>query len=58
MTSVDQETHKDDTIKREQVTNQNGGKFIAGLCLYSTQEGNEGSPTSAPETCVDFAQLQ
>jgi hypothetical protein len=58
MTSADRETHKDDKIKCEKVTNQNATKFTAGLCLYSIQEGNEGSPISASETCADFAQLQ
>jgi hypothetical protein len=58
MASVDQETDKNDTTKREQMTNQDATKFIARLWLYSTQEGNEGSPVSALETCVDFAQLQ
>jgi hypothetical protein len=33
-------------------------KFIAGLRLYFMQEDNEGSPTSALETCADFVQLQ
>jgi hypothetical protein len=40
------------------MTNQDATKFIAGLRLYFMQEGNEGSPTSALETCADFVQLQ
>jgi hypothetical protein len=40
------------------VTNQDVRKFIAGLWLYFMQEGNEGSPISALETCADFVQLQ
>jgi hypothetical protein len=44
--------------ERERVTNQDGRKFIAGLRLYFMQEGNEGSPTSALETCANFVQLQ
>jgi hypothetical protein len=45
-----QNTDKDDTTERERVTNQDTRKFIAGLRLYFMQEGNEGSPTSVPET--------
>jgi hypothetical protein len=44
--------------EHERVTNQDGRKFIAGLWLYFMQEGNEGSPISALETCADFVQLQ
>jgi hypothetical protein len=42
----------------EQVTKQDARKFIAGLWLYFMQEGNEGSPISALETCNNFVQLQ
>jgi hypothetical protein len=40
------------------VTNQDARKLIAGLRLYFMQEGIEGSPTSALQTCADFVQLQ
>jgi hypothetical protein len=40
------------------MTNQDARKFIAGLQLYFMQEGNEGSPISALETCADFVELQ
>jgi hypothetical protein len=53
-----QETDDDDTIERERVAKQGARKFIACLRLYFMQEGNEGSPTSALETCADFVQLQ
>jgi hypothetical protein len=53
-----QETDEDDTTERERMTNQDARKFIAGLWLYFMQEGNEGSPISALETCADFVQLQ
>jgi hypothetical protein len=53
-----QETDKDDTTERGRVTNQDARIIIAGLRLYFMQEGNEGSPTSALETCADFVQLQ
>jgi hypothetical protein len=57
-TSEYQETDKDDTTERERVTNQDARIIIAGLRLYFMQEGNEGSPISALETCADFVQLQ
>jgi hypothetical protein len=46
--------------EREWVTNQDARKFFAGagLRLSFMQEGNEGSPISALETCADFVQLQ
>jgi hypothetical protein len=53
-----QETNKDDTTKRERVTNQDAMEFIAGLQLYFMQEGSEGSPVSALETCPDFVHFQ
>jgi hypothetical protein len=53
-TSEDQETNEDDTTECERVTTQDARKFIAGLQLYFMQEGNEGSPISALETCTDF----
>jgi hypothetical protein len=40
------------------VTNQDARKFIAGLRLYFLQEGSEGSPISALETCADSVHLQ
>jgi hypothetical protein len=40
------------------VTNQDVRKFTAWLWLNSMQEGNEGSPISALETCADFVHLQ
>jgi hypothetical protein len=52
------ETDVDDTTERERVTNQDNRKFIAELRLYFMQEGIEGSPMSALETCSDFVQLQ
>jgi hypothetical protein len=54
----DQETDHDDTTEGELVTNQDARTFIAGLRLYFMQEGIEGSPVSALETCNDFVQLQ
>jgi hypothetical protein len=51
-------TNEDDTTKHERVTNQDARNFIAGLRLYFMQEGNEGSPIPALETCADFVQLQ
>lgn len=44
-TSEDQKTDDADATEREQVCNQDGRKFIAGLRLYFMQEGKEGSPT-------------
>jgi hypothetical protein len=57
-TSEYQETDEDDTTERERVTEQDAMKFIVGLRLYFMQEGNEGSPMSALDTCADFVQLQ
>jgi hypothetical protein len=45
-----QETDDDDTTEHERATDQDAGKFIAGLRLYFMQEGSEGSPISALET--------
>jgi hypothetical protein len=58
MNGQDQETDEDDTTKRERVTNQDARKCIAGLRLYFMQEGNEGIPISALESCADFIPLQ
>jgi hypothetical protein len=44
--------------QHERVTNQDARKFVALLRLYFMQEGNEGSPISALESCADFVQLQ
>jgi hypothetical protein len=57
-TSQYQETEEEDMTECERVTNQDAGKFIAGLRLYFMQEGNECSPISALETCANFVQLQ
>jgi hypothetical protein len=57
-TSEDQETDEDDTTDRERVTNDDRRKFIAWLRPCFMQEGDEGSPTSALETCADSVQLQ
>jgi hypothetical protein len=57
-TSEYQETDEDDTTEHERVTNQDVRKFIARLRLYFMQEGSEGSPMSAVETCADFVRLQ
>lgn len=40
------------------VTNQEAKKCIAGLQRYFMQKGNEGSPTSALNTCADFVERQ
>ncbi|KDR15742.1 hypothetical protein L798_10285 [Zootermopsis nevadensis] len=40
------------------LTNQNARKFVVGLRRYFMQEGNEGSPISALDTCADFVHLQ
>jgi FKBP-type peptidyl-prolyl cis-trans isomerase len=53
-----QENDEDDTTKSEQVISQDAKKFTAGLQFCFTQEGHEGSPISALETCADFVQLQ
>jgi hypothetical protein len=57
-TSEDQESDEDDMTKHEHATKQNNKKIIAELQLYFIQEGSEGSPKSALETCADFVQLQ
>jgi hypothetical protein len=46
--------------ERRRGINQDARKCtrIAGLRLYFMQEGNEGSPISALETCADFVQTQ
>jgi hypothetical protein len=54
-TSDDQESDEDDTTERERVTDQDA--TVAGLRLNFMQEGNEGSPVSALETCSDFYSL-
>jgi hypothetical protein len=38
----------------EQANNEDARKLPAGLLLYFVQEGNEGSPISALETCTDI----
>jgi hypothetical protein len=53
-TSEYQETDEDDTTECEGVTNHDARIIVAGLRLYFMQEGNEGSPISALETCTDF----
>jgi hypothetical protein len=40
------------------MTIQDARKYTAGIGLYIMQEGNEGSPVSALETCAAFVQLQ
>jgi hypothetical protein len=57
-TSEAQESDEDDTTERERVTDQDARQSIAGLRLDFMQEGNEGSPVSALETCADFIHLQ
>jgi hypothetical protein len=53
-----QETDKYDMTQCEKATNQDTRKFNAGLQMYFMQEGNEGSPIYATETCDEFVQLQ
>jgi hypothetical protein len=52
------ESDEHDMTEREQVTNQDARKCIAGLLLYFMKEVNESSPISALDTCADFVQLQ
>lgn len=42
----------------KRLTRMSGNECIAGLRSHVMQEGNEGSPESALETCPDFAQMQ
>jgi hypothetical protein len=54
----DEKREENYTTEGERVSNQNARKFTAGLPLYFMQEGTEGGPISALETCADFVQLQ
>jgi hypothetical protein len=53
-TSDDQQTDEEDATEHELVTIQDDRKFIAGLRLHFMQEGNEGFPATALETCFEF----
>nr|CAD7437433.1 unnamed protein product [Timema bartmani]CAD7452113.1 unnamed protein product [Timema tahoe] len=53
-TTEKQENDDNETPKR--VTNQDASKYIAELSCYFMQEGNQGSPLSALDTCADFVQ--
>jgi hypothetical protein len=56
--SEDQKSDEIESTESEGVTEQDARQSIAGLRLDFMQEGNEGSPVSALETCTDFVQLQ
>nr|CAD7449399.1 unnamed protein product [Timema bartmani] len=56
--SQNEEHETDDNETPKRVTNQDARKYIAELRCYLLQEGNNGSPLSALNTCADFVQVQ
>nr|CAD7615393.1 unnamed protein product [Timema genevievae] len=57
-TETTEKQENDDNETPERVTDQNARKYIAELRCYFMQEGNEGSPLSALDTCADFVQVK
>ena len=52
------EDDEDDEESPVRITNKEVKKSVAVLKQYFMQEGNEGSPTSALNICVDFIELK